>query len=147
MRLFAAFAAAQVQAPQLPDWMAGCWEATAGARITVECWSMPAGAAMVGESVTRVSGKVTEREQMRIVHAETDDAAIPWMTFEASPSTGKPTRFDWVSSAEPGLTFMNRAHDYPQRVRYWRDGRFLMAEIAGADGSKPRRWRYTPRGR
>jgi predicted NAD/FAD-dependent oxidoreductase len=84
---------------------------------------------------------------LRIVHAETDDPAIPWMTFRAMPAGGPPTEFHWVHSAEPGLTFLNAAHDYPQRIRYWRDGRFLMAEIAAADGTKARRWRYSPRSR
>jgi len=40
--------------------------------------------------------------------------------------------------------FENRDHDYPQRIRYWREGEVLMAEISLADGSKPMRWRYLP---
>lgn len=140
-------AAAQLSAPQLPVWMAGCWEQTAGGRTTVECWSMPSGDRMRGESVSRRGTAEVERETMEIVHAETDDPAIPWMTFRATPAGRATTEFHWVHSREPGLTFANAEHDYPQRIRYWREGRFLMAEIAAADGSKARRWRYAPRGR
>lgn len=143
----AAIAAWAVQAPVLPAWMAGCWENRAGARVTVECWSLPDGAVMRGESRSRLATKADEHETMEIVHAETDDPAIPWMTFWATPSGGKRTRFDWVPSRRRGLTFVNRSHDYPQRIRYWRDGRYLMAEIALADGSKAKKWRYTARGR
>jgi hypothetical protein len=55
--------------------------------------------------------------------------------------------FVWVrDSKEPGITFVNAAHDYPQRIRYWRDGRDLMAEVSLADGSKAQRWRYARKG-
>lgn len=145
--LIAALAAAQAQAPALPEWMAGCWEQRSGERLTVECWSIPEGAVMKGESVMTVAGKVAERETIEIVHEETDDPAVPWMTYRATPSGAQPTAFHWVPSSAPGLTFLNASHDYPQRIRYWREGNFLMAEIALADGSKARRWRYSARGR
>jgi hypothetical protein len=147
MWLIAALLAAETQAPTLPVWMAGCWENESAGRSTVECWSMPDGNVMSGESVTTAAGKVVERESMQIVHAETDDPAIPWMTFWAVPTGSKRTGFDWVPTSQPGLVFVNSQHDFPQRIRYWREGKFLMAEISAADGSKARRWRYTARGR
>ena len=149
MLTIAVMLAAQAQAPVLPAWMAGCWEEASGGRSTVECWKAVEGSGTVmhGESIARVADKVVERETMQIVHEETDDPAIPWMTFWATPGRGERTPFHWVPSSEPGLTFVNPDHDYPQRIRYWRDGRFLMAEIALADGSKPRRWQYSRVGR
>ena len=147
MWIVALLTAAQVQASQLPVWMAGCWEQAAGERLTVECWSLPDGNVMAGESVTRRGQTVIERETMQIVHSETDDPAIPWMTFRATPAAGRMTEFQWVHSSQPGVTFLNAGHDYPQRIRYWREGTFLMAEIAAADGSRARRWRYEARGR
>lgn len=140
-------AAAATPGPVLPAWMAGCWETKAGSRFTVECWSLPDGATMHGESRSGIGEKADEHEKMEIVHAETDDPAIPWMTLWATPSGGKRTRFDWIPSPHRGLTFVNASHDYPQRVRYWREGKYLMAEIALVDGSKARRWRYSARGR
>jgi hypothetical protein len=50
--------------------------------------------------------------------------------------------FGWSPSNEAGVTFFNVAHDYPQRIRYWREGDVLNAEIALKDGSKPMRWVY-----
>ncbi len=145
--MIAALSGTTVGGPTLPLWMAGCWESRSALSITTECWSMPEGPAMRGESISKVAGKTDEHEKMEIVHAETDDPAIAWMTFWAIPHGGTRTRFDWVPSREPGLTFMNASHDYPQRIRYWREGKHLMAEIALADGSKARRWRYSARGR
>src|SRR5688572_3968477 len=141
--MFAALSGTAVAAPALPVWMAGCWETRSGLPVTVECWSKPDGPVMRGESISGSGGKTDEHEKMEIVHAETDDPAIPWMTFWATPIGQDPVRFDWVPSPEPGVTFVNASHDYPQRIRYWREGKHLMAEIALADGSKVRRWRYS----
>jgi hypothetical protein len=56
---------------------------------------------------------------------------------------GRPwTLFAWSRNGGPGITFYNVANDYPQRIRYWREGDVLIAEIALEDGSKPKRWRY-----
>ena len=139
--------AAAMHGPELPAWMAGCWEQQSGERLTVECWSQPEGHVMRGESVTTSANAEVEREAMEIVQAATDDPAIARITFRATPSGQKATQFQWIASGEPGITFVNAAHDYPQRIRYWQEGKFLMAEIALADGSKARRWRYSARGR
>jgi uncharacterized protein DUF6265 len=144
MWLFAlAMVAAEVQPPALPEWMAGCWEQRSGDRWTEECWSSPRGAMMIGYSRSGQGGSISEWEVMQIIHAETDDPAIPWMTFSAAPSGQNRTTFDWAPAKEPGVTFVNLNHDYPQRIRYWREGAHLMAEISLANGSKPRRWRYS----
>ena len=42
------------------------------------------------------------------------------------------------------LTAPNPAHDYPQRIRYWRQGKLLMAEFSKLDGSQTERWNYRP---
>ena len=65
-------------APVLPKWMVGCWETRSGLPISVECWSKPDGPVMRGESISGSGGKTDEHEKMEIVHAETDDPAIPW---------------------------------------------------------------------
>ena len=147
MNLLTALFVVQAQTPVLPEWIVGCWETQSGTRKTVECWSPPNGPVMSGESVTTLSGKVVEREAMQIVHGETDDPAVARMSFWAIPSGQARTRFDWERTSETGLTFVNRAHDYPQRIRYWREGKLLMAEISAADGTKARRWRYSAKGR
>ena len=102
---------------------------------------------MIGYSRSGEGGTVSEWETMQIVHAETDDPAIPWMSFWASPSGQARTQFDWAPGAGPGVAFVNLENDYPQRVRYWREGEQLHAEISLADGSKTVRWRYSRRPR
>ncbi len=130
--------------PGLPDWMTGCWEQKDGDRWTEECWMAPRGGIMLGASRMGKGDTLIEWEAMQIVrYHRKDDGWISPLAYRAAPGGGPATVFKWTSSEEEGVTFINTAHDYPQRIRYWREGDILMAEISMADGSKPMRWRYT----
>jgi len=120
-------------------WMAGDWctEAQNGEQ-TCEHWSAEIAGGVTGSSSTRKRGVTVSSERMVI------DMSLGRLTFTALPDGATaPTPFPLVSRTATELVFENRAHDYPQRIRYWRDGAALMAEISLADGSKPQRWRYT----
>ena len=140
-----AAAMATAAAPQLPEWMAGCWELRSQERWTEECWSSPRGGMMIGYSRSGTEDIVSEWETMQIVREDTDDPAVVKLGFWAAPGGVKRTLFAWVPVREAGVTFVNLANDYPQRIRYWREGADLMAEISLEDGSKPQRWRYSRR--
>lgn len=126
--------------PELPGWMAGCWEAREGGNWTEECWTAPRGGQMMGSSRTGSGDKVAGFEFMRIERAERR------LVFLAAPGGKGWSSFPSAPDAEGGVTFLNAEHDYPQRVRYWRDGDRLMAEIALGDGSHSRRWAFTRSG-
>lgn len=143
--LMAAILANAAEAPGLPEWMAGCWEQRSDERWTEECWSDPRGGTMIGYSRTGAGAVLTEWETMQIMVEETDDPAIPKMVFWGSPKGANRTMFVWMPGTETSVTFVNAGHDYPQRIRYWLDGRDLIAEIALQDGTKARRWRFTPK--
>ena len=141
-----AFIAAEPRQLALPGWMAGCWEEKAGDGWTEECWTSPRGGIMLGSGRSGTGGVLRSWEVMQIEMIETDDPVIDPLTFYGAPEGKNRTAFSWVrDSTEPGVTFVNTAHDYPQRIRYWRDGQYLMAETSLADGSKARRWRYSPK--
>ena len=142
---FAILAAAMAAAatPQLPEWMAGCWEQRSGERWTEECWSSPRGGMMIGYSRSGTGELVTEWETMQIIREDTDDPAVVKLGFWASPGGASRTLFAAIPAEPPGVTFVNLANDYPQHIRYWREGADLMAEISLEDGSKPQRWRYS----
>lgn len=147
MWLILAVFAAELQPLALPEWMAGCWEHRSENRWTEECWTDPRGGIMLGTGRSGHGGVLDSWEVMQIEMVETDDPAIDPLTFYGAPKGENRTGFVWArASKEPGITFVNAAHDYPQRIRYWRDGRDLMAEVSLADGSKAQRWRYAPKG-
>ena len=145
MLVLIALAALQAaDAPALPAWMEGCWEQKSGERWTEECWTGARGGMMLGSSRSGTGSRVDEWETMQIVlEDETDDPAVVRLAFFASPQGVNRTMFAWAPAKEPGVTFYNMENDYPQRIRYWREGEDLLAEIALADGRKPRRWRYS----
>jgi len=141
--LLAAPVAAAEETPPLPGWMAGCWEQVEGERWTEECWTAPRAGTMLGSSRSGRGDTLIEWETMQILPG--DAASGPGPVFWGSPRGAARTAFAWRPDAGPGIAFVNAAHDYPQRIRYWREGENLIAEIALADGSKPRRWTYRPR--
>ncbi len=137
---------AQAPPPALPAWMAGCWEQRSGDKWTEECWTAPKAGIMLGSGRSGTGDALREWEVMQIERAETDDPAIPQITYYGAPGGQNRTAFVWVGGDAKSATFLNEAHDYPQRIRYWREGQELVAEIAMKDGSKAVSWRYKPAG-
>lgn len=124
-------------AGELPDWLSGEWcTGEAGPVRTCERWSGAAGGMMIGTSQTVKDGRTVGFEFLRITReGETT-------VYTAQPGGGVPTVFRGRSNAA-SLTVLAPANDYPQRIRYWREGAALMAEIALGDGTRAQRWRYT----
>lgn len=135
-----ALALALVVAPERDlSWMVGEW-CTGGAEdkgATCESWRAMGNGVYHGMGMTRHERFVTIDEHMEI--RQDGDGLV----FRAEPVRQKPTDFR-ATGPQPATSvrFENRAHDYPQVVRYWREGEVLYAEISLADGSKPRRWAY-----
>lgn len=131
------------EAPELPDWLSGCWEASDGERWVEECWTVPRAGIMLGSGRSGDGETLLGWETMRIALDEPNgDGPNVRMAFLAAPMGGTPTLFAWSPGDPDSVTFINTAHDYPQRIRYWREGRELMAEISLVDGSNPMRWTY-----
>lgn len=140
----APLAAQDVPEPTLPAWMAGCWEMRDGERWAEECWTIPRGGMMLGSGRTGTGDHVASWENMRIALAEPHpDGAVVRMAFVAAPGGGGWTVFGWSPHEDAaGVTFYNQGNDYPQRVRYWREGELLNAEISLKDGSEAMRWTF-----
>lgn len=132
-------------AAAMPAWMAGCWLQEKESSWTEECWTAPRGGVMLGSGRNGRGERVRSWETLQILadsKSETGDP-VP-LAYWAAPGGGARTMFQWKADGGPGVSFYNEAHDYPQRIRYWREGDDLMAEISLADGSKAVHWRYRP---
>lgn len=98
---------------------------------------------MLGSGRAGVGEDVTSWETMRIALDEpAGELPTVRMAFVAAPGGTGWTLFAWSPSPETGVTFHNAANDYPQRVRYWREGELLKAEVSLADGTRPTRWTF-----
>ena len=125
----------------LPSWLAGAWE-------MLECvsWSeeygtggragLRSGAARMGKGDTLQMWENTRIERKA-------DGSI---SFFAQPRGVPAAEFPLVAHGDGMIEFATPAHDYPQRIRYWREGRLLKARISLIDGSKPMEWSYVPLG-
>lgn len=122
-----------------PGWMAGEWVEAKGDAWAEEFWTHPRGGLMIGAGRTGKGEKLTGWEAMRIVRG-----ADGKLSFVAQPGGAPPSSFPMVSSDNREIVFANPAHDYPQKIRYWRDEAGLNAEISLIDGSKAQRFAFRP---
>jgi hypothetical protein len=141
----AAFAAALLSAPVLAQdladtaFLAGNWAEKKENIETDEMWLVPKGGMMLGVNRTVLAGKRSAFEFMRIEDREGRPVYL------ASPEGKPPVEFKATETSSTRLVFENAAHDYPQRVIYWREGPdVLMARIEGKVAGKDRsqQWRF-----
>ena len=118
-------------------WLVGEWCTTPapGEKVTCERWRPMVSGVMEGQTIVHHQRFHTV-EAMRITQGGMG------LVFHAEPQGQPPADFHAAAAQGNAVRFENRAHDYPQVVRYWREGEVLMAEISLADGSKPQRWTY-----
>jgi Domain of unknown function (DUF6265) len=118
-------------------WMAGRWETSADGRWTEETWSAPRAGAMIGYSRSGQGEAGGDYEFLRIA-AGADGVPV----YYGSPGGRPPVPFRLSAATANSATFDNPAHDFPQRIRYVRDGDSMVATISALDGSHAMRWTY-----
>jgi hypothetical protein len=111
-------------AEELPEWMAGSWSLDAEGRHVEEHWTTGTGGMMIGMGKTVAKGKATF-EFFRIA------AKDGTLLYLAMPQARPETAFRLKTSEDSRVVFENLAHDFPQRIIYWRDGERLCARIEG----------------
>ena len=123
-------------APDL-SWLAGYWLSCDGGREVSETWSDPRARVMANTTITVADGRATV-ETARV--AVTDGG----LAFHAQPDGQPPARFPLIEADGTQVAFADPAHDFPQRIRYSRDGDVLTARIEGeVDGrTQGVEWRY-----
>jgi hypothetical protein len=120
------------------DWMTGTWVHTKDGEKVTESWVGPGNGVMVAANLSTWPNGKKFFEFLRI--ADTADG----FSYFASPAGRPPVEFKMKEAAQQRVVFENTAHDYPQRILYWRDGDALMARIEGAAGGKTKseEWRF-----
>lgn len=113
------------------DWLEGCWVSDDGS--SREVWVVDDNDLLVGFSVSLDGAKFAFYELLSI--RRNDDGE--W-SYHAHPSGQASTRFDAVEIADQSVLFVNPDHDYPQEIRYRREGDVLYASISLLGGENPR---------
>lgn len=124
-------------APAMPGWLTGCWSEQKGPNWTEECWTSARAGNMLGSGRNGRGDDLRSWEVMQI-----ERGADGKRVFYGSPKGAPRVAFPEISSGPREIVFANPRHDYPQRIRYWREGMDLAAETSLMDGTKAFRWRY-----
>ena len=122
------------------DWMTGTWvQEIAGKERVAESWLGPGNGLMVAVNLTTWTSGRKGYEFLRI--ADTPEG----FSYFASPGGKPPVEFKAKETGERRVVFENAAHDFPQRILYWRDGEQLVARIEGTSKGKERseEWRFS----
>ncbi len=122
-------------------WMAGSWTGTARGVEMEEHWTAPKGNSMIGIHRDVGKGRTLLFEFQRI---EQQGDRIVYMAMPNGRSPATPFPLKEVSGTR--VVFENPAHDFPQRIIYWKDGNDLCARIDGTMNGKAgsEEWRWGP---
>jgi hypothetical protein len=120
------------------DWMTGTWSQVRGDETVSESWLGPGNGLMVAVNLTTRGAARKSFEFLRI--ADTADG----FSYFASPGGRPPVEFKLREFGEKRVVFENSAHDFPQRILYWRDGDALHARVEGTLRGQARseEWRF-----
>lgn len=120
-------------------WLTGQWSTVQGGNEIRETWLEPFAGIMAGTTITARANKPARLEFMSI------RKGVAGWEFNAIVDGQPPVRFGLIRH-EPGqkAVFENKAHDFPQRVIYWRCDADLCARIEGQLKGKPaaQEWQY-----
>lgn len=125
--------------PALPDWLSGTWMMEDGASWSDEVWTDPRGGIMFGIARTGFGQQLLSWQSAQIRFKLGGQVSL-----FVQAQGGTPVEFPLVLISEEAIEFANPSHGYPQRIRYWRQGKLLMAEASRIDGSEVTRWNYRP---
>jgi hypothetical protein len=139
--LVVAGAPALAASDSMPGWLTGCWSEEKGANWTEECWTAPRVGNMLGSGRNGRDQDLRSWEAMQI-ELGSDGKPVLYGSVKGGPRVP----FPMVSSGPREIVFANPKHDYPQRIRYWRDGMDLNAETSLMDGTSVHRWHYRRQG-
>lgn len=121
----------QAQSLSQLDWLRGSWTQEKDGSVVQESW-LAAPDVMVGVNLSRTVN-ASSFEFLRVVEHQGQ------ITYLASPSGQAPTAFKLKELKGQRVVFENLAHDFPQRILYWKesDGS-LRARVEGRINGKLR---------
>jgi hypothetical protein len=129
--------------PSLSDlsWMAGSWSGVTKGIEMEEHWTVPKGNSMIGLHRDVAKGRTMAFEFLRM---EQQGDRIVYLSMPNGRSPATPFPLKEVLGTR--VVFENPAHDFPQRIIYWKNGNDLRARIEGTMNGKAasEEWRWSP---
>lgn len=117
-------------------WLTGCWEGKAEGGVMDERWGRPAGGTVQGTNRI-VKGDRTLHTEYLLVR-QTDDGLLLTVHPEGQPAVS----FRLQQLGQSDASFVNAAHDFPQRILYHRRGGTLSVRAEGEVDGHRKELRY-----
>lgn len=111
-------------------WLVGCW--VSADKRAQEVWVVDGDRSLLGFGVAVSDNKIGFYEVLSIRRNE--DGSL---VYTAHPSGQLSASFAATEITENGIVFTNRDHDYPQEIRYAREGNRLYATTSLLGGVRP----------
>ncbi len=118
--------------------MVGDWGSVDSGTLSEEHWIAARGNTMLGTARATKGDKTFFFEFLRI------EVTGGLVTYWGAPLGKEATPFRMVALQGQRAVFENLAHDYPQRILYWRDGERLNARVEGQENGvdKGSEWKW-----
>jgi hypothetical protein len=109
------------------SFLEGCWKGEANGQLIYETWGNQDGNFMLGGSKTISGGKTKFFEFLSIVMKDGKIHYVPYVNGINTVS------FPLIASGKSDAQFSNPEHDFPQSIKYVRDGSSLRITLSGGD--------------
>lgn len=116
------------------EWVVGTWKSVKGDEISYEIWEKKNDTLLSGKGFTLVKNDTVFFEKLDIVQRGTDLFYIPTVRDQ---NQAKPVEFKFMEFNKGEFNFVNKNHDFPQRIIYKNpQPDFLCARIEGTKAGK-----------
>lgn len=121
------------------DWLLGDWQRSnekAGME-TYESWKKISSTEYLGIGFTMQDGDTIWQENIKLIQVDGN-----WDLVVISPGEAGHTSFRMSHSKPFEFTCVNEKHDFPNEIKYWKDGDMLRALVSGSDMEIPFDFEY-----
>ena len=112
------------------DWLLGEWKRHDGetGKETFESWKKLSSSEYSGIGFTLQNGDTIEQERLKLIKFNGN-----WDLIVKVSEESESVIFKMTELKSDGFTCENDAHDFPKRIKYWKNGEKINALVSGDD--------------
>ncbi|MGZ3921616.1 MAG: DUF6265 family protein [Bacteroidia bacterium] len=97
------------------NWLIGTWKFAKGQEVSYETWKKQNDTLLVGNSLVLLKNDTVFSEKLQLVQHGSNLFYIPSVRDQ---NNGQPVSFKFVEFKKGEFNFVNKEHDFPQRIIY-----------------------------
>lgn len=116
------------------EWLLGNWGGATAEGVIYESWAVQNDSTFAGTGLFLIRNDTVSREQLILRQSGNMLYYVPTVNNQ---NDGKPVVFTSTAISPDSLIFENAAHDYPQKIAYYKSGSdSILAVISGMQKGK-----------